>query len=78
MHKKQASEVWQQLCLTLKNQAKDKGITHEAIAEATGISKNNVTRLLNGQYETRASSMIAICTVINPTFLSQFQKLLEK
>ena len=40
----------QMLCRYLAKVAKDKSITHEQIAEKTGFTRSNVSRMLSGKY----------------------------
>lgn len=77
MTKKNSNEAWQRLCLVLKAKAEAAGITHEQISYDTGIARANVTRILNGDYVPKTSTLIGICSVIDGQFLKKFDKLIN-
>lgn len=54
----------QQFCLFMSGVAQQKGITHDAIAEQTGIARPNVTRALNGSHVPSFQTVIRIAAVI--------------
>lgn len=56
--------ITQQFCLFMSNVAQQIGITHEAIAEQTGIARPNITRALNGSHVPTFQTIIRIAAVI--------------
>ena len=57
-------ERWTELLARLKQLAKDKGITNDMIAEATGFKQGNVNRILNAKYSPRLANLFAIAEAI--------------
>jgi transcriptional regulator with XRE-family HTH domain len=54
-----------QMMLTfLRNTAKDKGITHNQIAERTGFQVSNVTRMLGGKYPPNLDNFLKLAEAI--------------
>lgn len=49
----------------LRQQAKEKGITHATIAELTGFKSNNVSRMLAGQYSPSLDNLIRLAEAID-------------
>ncbi len=43
-------DTWKLIMYTLKDIALQKGITHQDIADATGLIRSNVTRIFAGRY----------------------------
>jgi transcriptional regulator with XRE-family HTH domain len=56
------------LCRYLADEAKEKGITHQAIADRTGFAKNNVTRMLSGRYSPSLDNFIKLADAIGVYF----------
>lgn len=52
------------LCKSLNDSAKLKGITHEAIAQKTGLPRANITRALNGVHTPTLNTVIKIVVAI--------------
>lgn len=52
------------LIALLKSIASEKGITHEAIAQQSGLVKSNVTRALGGRYNISLDTFIRLCSAI--------------
>jgi len=57
-----------QLTTTLKSHAESVGITISDIADMTGISRSNVSRILNGKQDGKLSSLLKIADCIGVTF----------
>jgi len=45
--------------------AKEKGITQDMIAEKTGFTRNNVSRMLSGRYSPSLDNFMRLCEAIN-------------
>lgn len=56
--------ITQQFCLFMSDIAKERGITHDAISEQTGIARPNVTRALNGAHVPSFQTVIRIAAAI--------------
>jgi len=56
-----------QLTTTLKAHAESVGITISDIADVTGISRSNVSRILNGKQDGKLSSIFKIADCIGVT-----------
>jgi transcriptional regulator with XRE-family HTH domain len=56
------------MCNYLRDIAKEKGITHEQIAIATGFQSNNISRMLSGKYAPSLDNFIILCDAINTYF----------
>lgn len=52
----------------IAEEAKDKNITHEQIAEITGFDRSNVTRMLNGKYSPTLDNFIRLAEAVNVYF----------
>lgn len=61
-------EARKMLCQRLKDLARDKGITQEQIAERTGFTQNNVSRMLSGRYPPTLDNYIKLCEAIDCYF----------
>lgn len=53
------------LCRYLFDQAKKKGITQEQIAERTGFTRNNVSRMLSGRYSPSLDNFLRLAEAID-------------
>lgn len=53
------------LMLSLRDLAREKGITHQKIADKTGFQKTNVTRMLSGRYSPTLENFIRLADAIN-------------
>ena len=51
--------------------AKDKGFTHQDIADATGFERTNVSRMFNGKYSPSLANFLKIINAINLMVLFQ-------
>jgi len=56
------------LCEYLRNLAKEKNITHEQIAEKTGMIPSNVSRMLSGKYSPSLENFIKLAEAIDTYF----------
>lgn len=56
--------ITQQFCLFINATAKNKGITHESIADQTGLKRANVTRALNGSHTPTLQTVVKIAGVV--------------
>lgn len=56
--------ITQQFCLFMANVAQNSGITHDDIAEQTGIKRPNVSRALNGSHVPSFQTVIRIAAAI--------------
>ncbi|HAN19600.1 MAG: hypothetical protein A2X13_14830 [Bacteroidetes bacterium GWC2_33_15] len=61
-------EARRMLCQYLRKLAAEKGITHAEIAEKTGFSANNVSRMLMGRYPPTLDSFIKLAEAVNTFF----------
>ena len=70
MNKQQEAneQHWRLLVLLLKLTAKDKGITHQEIADKTGLQKSNVTRVFSLKYCPSLAIFLAIANAIGINF----------
>ena len=65
----QANEQhWKLLVLMLKKIAKETSITHQEIAEKTGLQKSNVTRVFSLKYCPTMANFLAIANAIGVNF----------
>lgn len=65
----QANEQhWRLLVLMLKNIAKEKGITRDQIAEATGMQASNISRIFSLKYGPTLQNFIAIAQAVGVNF----------
>lgn len=53
------------LCHYLRDLAKEKGLTHQMIADVTGFKSNNVSRMLSGMYPPTLDNFIKLAHAIN-------------
>lgn len=56
------------LCKHLASLAKEKNISHETIAEKTGFSRSNVSRMLSAKYSPTLDNFMKICEAIDVYF----------
>jgi len=61
-------QAWRLLVLLLKNIAIEKGISHYAIADATGLHQSNVNRFFNLHYTPRLDLFLKIAGAIGVNF----------
>jgi transcriptional regulator with XRE-family HTH domain len=61
-------EARKMLCQYLYQLAKEKGITQEEIAEKTGFTRNNVSRMLSGRYSPSLDNFIRLAEAIDSYF----------
>lgn len=61
-------EQWKLLVLLLKNIAEDKGITHQQIADETGLLKSNVTRVFAVRYRPNLEVFLKIAQAVKVNF----------
>lgn len=57
-------DQWKLILLLLKDIARQKGITHREIAEATGMTQPNISRTLNGRYPPNLKNLLAVARAI--------------
>ena len=62
------SEHWKVLVLLLKEVAEDKNITHQQIADITGLKRSNITRFFNLNYKPRLDTFLLIANAIQVNF----------
>lgn len=48
----------------LHEQASNQGITHQAIADATGLQQPHVNRMLMGKYVLRLDNFLKLCKAV--------------
>lgn len=77
MNKQDSNEAWQRLCLVLKQKIESSKLTHQDIADSTGIDRGNITRIINGQYTPKASTLIGIGSTIDKEFVKKLEKLID-
>lgn len=58
----------QMLCQFLREEAAAKGITNQQIADATGFSQPNVSRMLNAHYAPSLDNFLKIADAIGVNF----------
>ena len=61
-------EHWKVLVLLLKEVAEDKRITHQQIADITGLKRSNITRFFNLNYKPRLDNFLLIANAIQVNF----------
>ena len=61
----QSNEHWQLQVFVIKNIARAKGITQDKIAEATGIQRSNVSRVLNLKYTPTIKTLNLIAQAVD-------------
>jgi transcriptional regulator with XRE-family HTH domain len=64
-------ETWKALVLTLKYIAEDKGIRQETIAERTGFTQSNISRIFALKYCPTLQTFLSIATAIEINFFFQ-------
>ena len=62
------NEHWKVLVLLLKNVAHEKNITHQEIAEKTGLIKSNVERLFALKYSPSLLVFLAVANAVGVNF----------
>jgi transcriptional regulator with XRE-family HTH domain len=58
-------EASKMLCQYLHQMAKEKGITHQQIADKTGFIVSNVTRMLSGKYSPTLVSFMKLADALD-------------
>lgn len=71
---KKSNEQWMLLVLLLKEIAEAKGVTHEQIAEASGLQRSNVTRTFNLSYCPTLATFISIAKALKVNFFFEDQE----
>lgn len=56
------------LCQYLYDVAKEKGISHDKIAEITGFTRTNVSRMLSGKYSPSIDNFLKLADAIGVYF----------
>lgn len=74
MKNQKSNEQWMLLVLLLKEIAEAKGITHEQIAEASGLQRSNVTRTFSLNYCPNLNTFIAIAKALKVNFFFEDQE----
>lgn len=76
---------WQLLVILLKLIAEKKGVSHQQIADATGLQKSNVTRIFGRKYCPTLKNFLAIATAVGVNFFFEdkdeqvdFNQLMER
>lgn len=64
MNQKKIEEARKLLCAHLGELAKEQGLTHQQIADATGFQRNSVTRMLSGRFPPTLDSFLKLCDAI--------------
>lgn len=59
------NEQWKLLVLILKEIAENKGISHQQIADETGLVRSNVTRFLGGKYNPSLGMFIKVAKALD-------------
>lgn len=57
------------LCRYLFDQAREKGITQEVIAQRTGFTRNNVSRMLSGKYSPSLDNFLRLSEAVGCHFV---------
>lgn len=57
----------------IADQAKEKGITHEQIAEITGFDRSNVGRMLSGKYAPTLDNFLRLAEAVNVYFFLAYK-----
>lgn len=52
------------LCRVLGGIAKAKGITHQQLADTTGFTRANISRLLAGRYSPELRTILSLCSAM--------------
>lgn len=87
--KSNENEQWKLLVLILKEVAEQKGITHQSIADKTGLIRSNVSRFFGLSYTPSLSMFLLIAKAIGVNFFFEdkesksdlnlaFEKAMEK
>lgn len=63
-YKNRENEQWKLLVLLLKNIAEDKGITHQQIADETGLIRSNVSRFFGVRYKPNLEVFLRIAQAV--------------
>lgn len=61
-------EARRMLCRYIVNVAKEKGITQEQIAEKTGFTQSNISRMLAGRYSPSLENFIRLAEAVDTYF----------
>ena len=61
-------QQWQLLVLLLEDIAKQKKITHQQIADSTGLMRSNVTRLFSLKYTPTLKTFLIVAKALNVNF----------
>jgi DNA-binding phage protein len=68
------NEHWKLLVLLLKEIAEAKGVTHEQIAEASGLQRSNVTRTFSLSYCPNLNTFMTIAEALKVNFFFEDQE----
>lgn len=77
MTKHLSESLWQSLCTTLEKKRKESKLSHQQIADLTGITRSNISRIFEGKAIPSVSSFISICAVIDKKFARKIEKLVD-
>ena len=67
-HDNKENEHWKVLVLMLKNIAADKAISHQQIADETGLQRSNVSRFFQLKYKPTLDTFLTIANAIKVNF----------
>lgn len=56
--------ITQQFCLFINSVLTDKGMTHQQVADTTGMTRPSVTRALNGSHTPTLQTIIKIADAV--------------
>lgn len=68
MNKEKYQEARRMLCQYLYKLAKEKGITHDMIAERTGFDRSNISRMLAAKYSPTLDNFIKLAEAVDAYF----------
>jgi transcriptional regulator with XRE-family HTH domain len=54
-----------ELCISLRDAASRRGITHQRIADATGMRRSSVTRMLSGHFPPTLDYLLKLADAID-------------
>lgn len=74
MSKEKYKLARQMLCQVLKKEAKEKGLTYQQIADITGFSQPNVSKLLNGIYSPTLDNFIKLADAVGVDVILKIKK----
>ncbi|NHZ84408.1 MAG: hypothetical protein GWP19_00825 [Planctomycetia bacterium] len=61
-------QQWKLLVLILKKISEEKGISHQKIADVTGLQRSNVTRMFGLKYSPNMKTFLMVAKAINVNF----------